>query len=104
MSVSYFVTIDLEHNDSYHFLTNLRSFHGLDAPAHVTVILNVPSSKLSILRKRLVSIAGRISPFDLYFSDEIKLLPPSSSSPRSCILVPVEGLYLQDIWGEVYPQ
>ena len=104
MNVSYSVTIDLEHNDSYHFLTKLRSSHGRDTPAHVTVILNVSSSEFSVLRKRLASIAGRISPFDLYFSDEIKLLPPSSPHSRTCILVPVEGQYLQDIWDEVYPQ
>ena len=104
MSVSYSVTIDLERNGSYSFLTKLRSYYGLDTPAHITVILSVPSSELSVLRKRLASVAGRISPFDLYFGDEIKLLPPSSSYPRSCVLVPVEGLYLQDIWCEVYPQ
>lgn len=104
MIASYSVTIDLELNDFYYFLTELRSSYGLDTPAHVTIILSVPSSDLSVLRKRLASVAGRISPFDLNFGDEIKLLPPSSSYPRPCVLVPVEGLYLQDIWGEVYPQ
>jgi hypothetical protein len=104
MSVSYFVTIDLERNDSYYFLTKLRSSYGLDTPAHVTVILDVPSSELSVLRESLASVAGRISPFDLYFSDEVKLLPQNSSYPRNCVLVPVKGWYLQDIWGEVYPQ
>ena len=104
MSASYSVTIALERNDSFNFLTELRSSYGLETPAHVTIILSVPSSELSVLRERLASVAGRISPFDLYFGDEIKLLPPSSSYPRPCILVPVEGLYLQYIWGEIYPQ
>ena len=103
MSVSYFITIDLG-NDSYHFLTKLRSPHDLETPAHVTIILNISSLELSVLRKRLASVAGRISPFDLYFSDEIKLLPPISSGGKTCVLVPVKGLYLQDIWAEVYPQ
>ena len=104
MGVYYFVTIDLERNDSYNFFTRLRTSYGLNPPAHVTIILSVPSSELGVLRKRLASVAGRISPFDLYFGDEIKLLPPSSSYSRPCILVPVEGPYLQDIWSEVYPQ
>ena len=101
---SYIVTIDLERNDSYYFLTRLRTSYGLSTPAHVTVILSVPSLELGVLRKRLASVAGRITPFDLYFGDEIKLLPASSSYPRPCVLVPVEGPYLQDIWSEIYPQ
>lgn len=68
--------------------------------SHITIIFSVPSSELCVLGKRPSSVAGRISP---YFGDEIKLLPASSSNPRPCILVPIEGPYLQDIWGEVYP-
>lgn len=57
MSLSYLVTIDLELDDSYYFLTGLRLSYGLDTPAHVTIILSVPSSELSVLRKRLASVA-----------------------------------------------
>lgn len=101
------MTINLEKNADYRFLSQLRMSLLPIGPAHVTVLGSLKltrASEVGDLRRNLLSVAT-LTPHFTFSLEKVKLLPPRKDRPRQCIAIfAPQGGRLAKIWHKLCPQ